>query len=267
MVKRIVLFIGAGITAAWMVARAGEPPREVHVMDSIADQSLGEVVVTGRSARDRVSAVQIGAERLELSRLASTPALFGENDIIKSISLMPGVHSEGEGAGGFEVRGGTSAQNLVTLDGATLYNPTHVMGIFSSFNDNAIGRATLFKGPFPASYGDATAAVLETSLAPGDMESFHGVGTVGILAAKIKAEGPVVSDRLSFAVTARRSYVDMFLKMIPQYRDTEMNFYDITAKLRWMPRNGEIVDVAFIGGRDNMGITDLMDMRDRKSVV
>ena len=187
MVKRIVLFIGAGITAAWMVARAGEPPREVHVMDSIADQSLGEVVVTGRSARDRVSAVQIGAERLELSRLASTPALFGENDIIKSISLMPGVHSEGEGAGGFEVRGGTSAQNLVTLDGATLYNPTHVMGIFSSFNDNAIGRATLFKGPFPASYGDATAAVLETSLAPGDMESFHGVGTVGILAAKIKA--------------------------------------------------------------------------------
>ena len=155
MVKRIVLFIGAGITAAWMVARAGEPPREVHVMDSIADQSLGEVVVTGRSARDRVSAVQIGAERLELSRLASTPALFGENDIIKSISLMPGVHSEGEGAGGFEVRGGTSAQNLVTLDGATLYNPTHVMGIFSTFNDDALGRATLYKGPIPASYGGA----------------------------------------------------------------------------------------------------------------
>ena len=261
MVKRIVIFIGAGITAACMVARAGELPGEAHDTDSIADQSLGEVVVTGRSARDRVSAVQIGAERLELSRLASTPALFGENDIIKSISLMPGVHSEGEGAGGFEVRGGTSAQNLVTLDGATLYNPTHVMGIFSSFNDNALGRATLFKGPFPASYGDATAGVLETSLAPGDMESFHGAGTVGILAAKIKAEGPVVKDRLFFAVTARRSYVDMFLKMIPQYRDTEMNFYDITAKLRWMPRSGEIVDVAFIGGRDNMGITDLMDMR------
>ncbi len=229
--------------------------------DSIADHALGEVVVTGRAVRDRMSAVQVGVERLELSRLADAPSMFGETDIVKSISLLPGVHAEGEGAGGFEVRGGTASQNLVMLNGATLYNPTHVLGIFSSFNDDAIGRATLFKGPFPASYGDATSAILETSLVPGDMEAYHGSATVGILAAKIKAEGPVVRDRLSFAVTARRSYVDMFLKMIPKYRDTEMNFYDVTASLRWIPRSGEMVDVSFIGGRDNMGITDLMDMR------
>ena len=261
MVKRIILFIISGILTGCASFCAIAQTPDLAKTDSIADRSLGEVVVTSYAARNRMSAIQIGSERLELSRLASTPAMFGENDIVKSVALMPGVHAEGEGAGGFEVRGGTSAQNLVTLDGATLYNPTHVLGIFSSFNDNALGRATLFKGPFPASYGDAVAGILDTSLAPGDMSAYHGSATIGLLAAKVKAEGPVLKDKLSFLVTARRSYVDMFLKMIPQYRDTEMNFYDITAKLRWIPRSGEILDISFIGGRDNMGITDLMDMR------
>ena len=245
MVKRIILFIISGILTGCASFCAIAQTPDLAKTDSIADRSLGEVVVTSYAARNRMSAIQIGSERLELSRLASTPAMFGENDIVKSVALMPGVHAEGEGAGGFEVRGGTSAQNLVTLDGATLYNPTHVLGIFSSFNDNALGRATLFKGPFPASYGDAVAGILDTSLAPGDMSAYHGSATIGLLAAKVKAEGPVLKDKLSFLVTARRSYVDMFLKMIPQYRDTEMNFYDITAKLRWIPRSGEILDISF----------------------
>lgn len=156
--------------------------------DSVAEQRLSEVVVTGQSAQRRISGAKLGAESLELSKLAATPALFGENDLIKSITLMPGVHSEGEGAGGFEVRGGTSSQNLVSLDGITLYNPSHVMGIFSTFNDNAIGRATLYKGPIPAAYGGATSSVLDAQLANGDMEEYHTSGTIGILAAKIKAE-------------------------------------------------------------------------------
>lgn len=228
--------------------------------DSIPETQLGEVTVTGQGARQRMTNRVLGAERLELAKLAQVPMLFGENDLIKSITLMPGVHGEGDGSGGFEVRGGTAAQNLVQLDGITLYNPSHVMGIFSTFNDNVLGRATLYKGPIPATFGGATASVLETTLAPGDMERYRASLTVGILAAKVKAEGPVVKDRLSFAVGARRSYVDAFLAMVPEYRGTVMNFYDVTAKLRCAYGKGNFIDASFIVSHDNMAIKRLMGM-------
>lgn len=218
------------------------------------------MVVTGQSARQRIEEPQLGAERLELSQLALTPSMGGENDLLKSIALLPGVRSEGDGGGGFEVRGGTASQNLVTVDGIPLFNPSHVMGIFSTFNDRAIGRATLYKGPFPASYGGAVSSVLDTSLDPGDMEGWHASGTIGILAAKIKGEGPIVRDKLSLAVAARRSYVDAFLKMIPKYRGTVMNFYDISAKMRFKASEDHLVDASFFVSRDNMAIHKVMGL-------
>ncbi|MDE5869337.1 MAG: TonB-dependent receptor plug domain-containing protein, partial [Muribaculaceae bacterium] len=228
--------------------------------DTVKGENLEELIVTGESAVNRLSSIRLGAENVELSKMSLMPVLFGENDIIKSISFLPGVHSEGDGAGGFEVRGGTSGQNLILLDGMTLYNPTHVMGIFSTFNDQAIGRATLYKGPIPAFYGEASSSVLETTLAPGNMETYHGEGTIGLLAAKIMAGGPIVKDKLSFAVTARRSYVDMFLKMVPKYRDIVMNFYDVTAKFRYRPRPDDTIDLSFIASHDNMAIGGVMGM-------
>lgn len=228
--------------------------------DSVPETLLEELTVTANSARQRIENVRIGTERLELGQLSKLPSFGGENDIIKSLSLLPGVRSEGDGGGGFEVRGGSAYQNLVTLDGIALYNPSHVMGIFSTFNDDALGSAILFKGPFPSSYGDATSSILETSLLPGDMEEYHGSFTIGILAAKLKAEGPIVKDRLSFAITARRSYVDAFLKMVPQYRSTVMNFYDITAKLRYRPTSSNTIDASFFYSHDNMAVADLMGL-------
>ncbi|MDE6637638.1 MAG: TonB-dependent receptor plug domain-containing protein [Muribaculaceae bacterium] len=233
---------------------------DISPADSISETLLNEVTVIGNSARQRIDNTRIGSEKLELGRLSQLPSFGGENDILKSISLLPGVRSEGDGGGGFEVRGGNAYQNLVLLDGISLYNPSHVMGIFSTFNDDALGSATLFKGPYPAMYGDATSSVLETTLMPGDMESYHASLTVGILAAKIKAEGPIVKDKLSFAVTARRSYVDAFLKLVPKYRSTVMNFYDVTAKLRYTPRSGHIIDGSFFISHDNMAISDLMGL-------
>ena len=204
--------------------------------------------------------INLGSERLELTTMSKLPMLFGENDIIKSISLLPGVHGEGDGAGGFEVRGGTSSQNLVMLDGITLYNPSHVMGIFSTFNDKSLGWATLHKGPIPTTFGGATSSVLETSLLPGDLEHYHASATIGLLAAKIMAEGPIVKDKVSLALSARRSYVDAFLQIEPQYRSTIMNFYDVTAKMRYVPKVGDYVDVSFIIGHDNMAIKRLMGL-------
>lgn len=209
------------ISAAMLLCSAVAAGAEHEAVDDTLHVSyLEEVTVTGTSAHQRIREVRAGTERLELSKLAQTPAMLGENDLLRSLSLMPGVHSEGEGGGGFEVRGGTSSQNLVLLDGITLYNPSHVMGIFSTFNSDAVSRATLFKGPIPACYGGATSSALETDLAPGNMNAYHGSLTVGLLMAKIKAAGPIVKNRLSFAVTARRSYVDAFLQMVPQYRKT-----------------------------------------------
>ena len=241
------------ISAAWN-ASAEEPN------DSVIGKDLKEVVVNGNSARQRINNPRLGAERLELSKMIQVPAFGGEVDIIKSITLLPGVRSEGEGGGGFEVRGGNAYQNLVLVDGMTLYNPSHVMGIFSTFNDNALGSATLYKGAIPAMYGDATSSVLETTLAAGDMEKYHASGTIGILAAKIKAEGPIVKDKLSFAVAARRSYVDAFLKIVPQYRSTVMNFYDVSAKLRYRPSSNHLIDGTFFISHDNMAIADLMGL-------
>lgn len=228
--------------------------------DTIADRQLDAVTVTTRSARRRMERIGLGVENIELSAMAKMPMLFGENDIIKSIALLPGVRSEGDGAGGYEVRGGSSAQNLIMLDGMTLYNPAHVLGIFSTFNDRSLSRATLYKGPIPASFGGATSSVLDTSLAPGDMGTWQGSATIGLLAAKVMAGGPIVKDRLSLAVSARRSYVDAFLQMVPKYRGTVMNFYDITAKVRYTPRAGDYLDLSFDIGRDNMAIKRLMGL-------
>ena len=228
--------------------------------DTVSVNKLTEIVVTGQSARQRLDNVQLGAENLELSRLALTPSFGGERDIIRAISLLPGVRSESDGGGGFEVRGGTASQNLITLDGINLYNPSHVMGIFSTFNDNALGRVTLYKGPFPASFGSATSAVLESSLASGDMEGYHYSGTIGMLAAKLHADGAIVKDRLSFAVDARRSYVDAFLQMVPKYRGTVMNFYDVSAKLRYNLSTRNMIDVSFFISHDNMAVKDVMGM-------
>ncbi len=228
--------------------------------DTIGSQTLREVIVTGNSSVQRVENVQLGAERLEMGVLEKAPVLFGEVDIIKSITLLPGVRQESEGSGGYMVRGGTASQNLVQLDGATLYNPSHVMGIFSTFNEDALGGAILYKGLMPSYFGGATSSVLDIQLAPGDMERWHAGGTIGLLAAKINANGPILKDKLSLAVSARRSYADLFLKLVPQYRSTVLHFYDVNAKLRYCPRQGDIIDASFSITRDNMGISDIMWM-------
>lgn len=233
---------------------------EVAEMDTLDTRQLNEVVVTGQGAVRRVENMQIGAEKLEIDVLEKAPVLFGEADIIKSITLLPGVRQESEGSGGYMVRGGTASQNLVQLDGATLYNPSHVMGIFSTFNEDALGGATLYKGLMPSCFGGATSSVLDLQLAPGNMERWHGGGTIGLLAAKLNLNGPILKEKLALAISARRSYADLFLKMVPKYRSTVMHFYDVNAKVSYRPRPDDYIDASFTITHDNMGISDIMWM-------
>lgn len=230
-------------------------------MDSVQVNELKEIVVTDLSARRRVLEGHLGSESLELSQLALTPQMFGEADIIKSISLLPGVRTEADGAGGFEVRGGNAYQNLVLMDGMTLYNPSHMMGVFSTFNEDAMSNATLHKGPIPVTFGGASSSVLETHMKAGDTENFNFSGTIGILNAKASVSGPIVKEKLTFQVSARRSYVDLFFKLIPQYKGTVMNFYDINAKLRYSPNSSNHIDLSFFISRDNLAVSKLMEMK------
>lgn len=230
-------------------------------LDTIHVNELNEVIVSDFSVHNRIMNSHLGSETLELNKLSLTPQMFGEVDIIKSIALLPGVRNEADGAGGFEVRGGNAYQNLVTLDGISLYNPSHMMGVFSTFNEDAMSSATLHKGPIPVTFGGASSSVLETHMKSGDSEKFNFSGTLGILNAKISVSGPIVKNKLTFQVSARRSYVDLFLKLIPQYKGTVMNFYDVNAKVRYTPNTFNYIDISFFASRDNLAISKLMDMR------
>lgn len=232
-----------------------------EIPDTAEAKALKEVIVTSQNARQRIADRRLGSENLELKTLALTPQLFGETDIIKSITLLPGVHGEAEGAGGFEVRGGNAYQNLVTMDGMTLYNPSHMMGIFSTFNDDAMSSAVLHKGPIPAQFGGASSSALETHVKSGDLDGYHFSGTVGILNAKVAVDGPIAKDRLSFSLAARRSYVDMFLKLSKQYKHTVMNFGDVNAKLHYKADSRNYIDGTFFYSRDNLAVSDLMTMK------
>lgn len=222
--------------------------------------TLQEVTVTSRSALKRINEVQIGVEKVEIATLARVPALFGEKDIIKSIQLLPGVKSESDGSGGYQVRGGTSAQNLILLDGATVYNAGHLMGLFSTFNDEALANASLYKGLVPAQLGGGTSSVFDIDTRSGDMQRYHFSGTVGLLSAKVMAEGPIQSDKSSFLFAGRRSYLDIFLKSSKDYKDNTMNFYDANLRLNFRLSPKDMLSLTFFRGRDNMGIDDLMDM-------
>jgi len=237
----------------------GNETLSLSMNESLYD--LNEVVVTLNSAMSRLNEAQIGVEKIEIGELAKVPSLFGERDIVKSIQLLPGIKSESDGSSGYQVRGGTSSQNLILLDDATVYNAGHLMGIFSTFNDDALFNASLYKGQIPAQFGGATSSVFDINTRAGDMQKYRLNANIGLLSAKLSLEGPIVKDKVSCFVSARRSYLDLFLKLSKQYRDNTMNFYDINAKVNYNIGRKDFLSVSFFTGKDNMGLEDLINMK------
>ncbi len=229
--------------------------------DSIRTEQLEEVVVTSKSARQRIDNVQTGAELIEIDQLTAAPQLFGENDIMRSIQLLPGVKSESDASSSFQVRGGTSAQNQVLFDLVPIHNVGHVGGMFSAFNDDALAGATLYKGLLPAQYGGASSAVLDVSGRTGDKQSFHGGVNIGILAAKATLEGPIAKNKASFLVTARRTYMDLFLKLVPDFKNNTLYFYYVNAKLDWTIGRRDQLFLTFFTGYDRTAVDKMVDIR------
>lgn len=221
---------------------------------------IKEVVVTSHNAQQRHDNVQISQEKITMAEIERLPAFMGEKDVMKSLQLLPGIKSENEASSGFQVRGGKSSQNLVLLDNATIYQAGHLLGIFSSFNDNALSQATLSKGMIPAQYGNATSSVLSIATKHGDMDTYHYGGTIGLLSAKAYVEGPIAKDKASFLVTARRSYMDMFFNANERYKNTELYFYDINARVDWKASQRDNLSLSFFHGKDVLGMKDVSDM-------
>lgn len=228
---------------------------------TVKEQQLQEVIVNANNAQRRIGSVQIGAEQLQLKELVAAPALFGEVDVMRSLQLLPGVKAESDGSSSFQVRGGTSAQNTILYDKAPVYNIGHLAGLFSTFNDNALATATLYKGLVPAQYGGASSSVFDLTSRAGRTDRWGGNVSIGLLSAKGSVEGPVVKDKLGVLFNVRRSYADLFLKLTDDYRDNSLYFYDTNLKLDYKVSERDRVFLSLFASHDKTALTDMVDMQ------
>jgi len=196
-----------------------------------------EFVVTGERSDKNVQGSQMGTTTLSIDQIKSLPAFMGEVDIIKTIQLLPGVQSAGEGNSGFYVRGGGPDENLILLDGANVYNASHLFGFFSIFNSDAINSVELIKGGMPAQYGGRLASVLDITMKEGNNQEFHAEGGIGIISSRLTLQGPIKKKKSSFIVSGRRTYVDVLLKPFisssSQLKGSGYYFYDLNVKLNY----------------------------------
>lgn len=221
---------------------------------------LQEVVVTDKSLTAHVDDNRMSSEKLNISTVKKMPAFFGEVDILKSIQMLPGVQSAGEGTTGFFVRGGTADQNLVQLDEATVYNASHLMGFFSVFNADAVKDAELYKGGIPAQYGGRLSSLLDIRMKEGNQKGLSGAGGIGTIASRFTLERPIQKDNSSFIVSGRRTYADLFLKAAsdPALRNSRLYFYDLNAKMNFRPSEKDRVMISGYFGDDMFKYKDMM---------
>lgn len=216
-------------------------------------QEIDEVKVSAIRKDENVKQALMGVEKLDPKAIAKIPVLLGEKDIIKTMQLLPGVKSAGEGNSGYYVRGGGSDQNLIMLDEAPVYNASHLLGFFSTFNSDAIKDATLYKGNQPANFGGRLSSVLDIKMNEGNNKRYNVSGGLGLISSKLNVEGPIVKDKSSFLITGRRTYADVFLKASDKYKDNTLYFYDLNAKLNYKLGQKDRIFVSGYFGRDVLG--------------
>lgn len=229
------------------------------ISDLSLDMFLAERPIIGKSVIVKaepldwaVRKVEMGSIELSPAQLNPVPVIFGEQDILKTIQLLPGVQEAGEGNTGFHVRGGDSDQNLILLDEATVFNPGHFMGFFSVFNSDAIKDAKLIKGSGSAEYGGRLSSVLDIKMKEGNSKKFQGKAGVGLIASRLTVEGPIVKDRSSFMISGRRTYFDLFLKLSrdEEVRNSQLYFYDLNLKANYRFGRTDRVYLSGYFGRD-----------------
>jgi len=211
---------------------------------------MDEVVVTEKRLDENVVAVQMSKNSLNMDQIKKLPALFGEVDIIKNIQMLPGVISAGEGTSSFFVRGGGADQNLILIDEAPIYDPSHLGGLVSVFNADVVKDSELYKGGIPARFGGRLSSILEVRTRDGNMKNFSASGGIGTLASRLVIEGPIKKDKSSFLLSGRTSNIGLYLKAADS--DNGVNFYDLNGKVNWRANNKDRFFVSGYLGRDKI---------------
>jgi len=222
-----------------------------------ASELIDEVVVKSNSRIQNLQKPQMSVHKIGVSTIKEMPVVLGEVDIIKSIQLLPGVTSAGEGASGFNVRGGGEDQNLILLDEATLFSSSHLFGFFSIFNADAVKDIKLYKGGIPAKYGGRVSSVLDVRQKDGNKKEHHLTGGIGLISSRLMAEGPIKEDKSSYLIAGRGSYAHLFLKLNPETKDNTIYFYDLNTKLNFDLDEKNKLYFSGYFGRDHFNIDNL----------
>ncbi len=221
-------------------------------------RDLQEVEVSAEAADKNIKNTEMGATKIDIKQIQKMPALLGEVDVIKAIQLLPGVTTVGEGASGFNVRGGNIDQNLVLLDEAPVYNSSHLFGFFSVFNPDAVKDVKLIKGGIPSQYGGRVSSILDIRMKEGNNKTYEVNGGIGTIFSRLAIEAPIKKDKASFIIAGRRSYIDVLAKpelkrKSPELANAKFYFYDLTAKLNWKINNKNTVFTSGYFGKDVFG--------------
>ncbi len=225
---------------------------------------LREVEIVGSKVERIEQETQMSRIVVPIEQIKKIPALLGEVDVLKTLQLLPGVQSGGEGQNGLYVRGGSPDQNLILLDGVPVYKVSHLLGFFSVFNADAINNVTLIKGGFPARYGGRLSSVIDINMKEGNLQKFHGEGSIGLISSKLTLEGPIWKEKASFIVSARRTYVDLILKPLisatqntsTQKTNLSLYFYDLNAKVNYKINDDHRIFLSAYTGKDVLGVSN-----------
>ncbi len=216
---------------------------------------LSEVEISDRREDENVKSVEMSVMKMDIKTMVKMPALLGEVDLVRNLQLLPGVTTVGEGASGFNVRGGTVGENLILLDEAVVYNSSHLFGFFSVFNPDAVKDVKLMKGGISAQYGERNSAILDVRMKDGNNKRFAAQGGIGVIFSRLTLETPIVKDKGSFILAARRSYLDILARpFLPEnLRGSDFYFYDITAKANYELSKKDRLYLSAYYGKDVFG--------------
>ena len=246
-VELIISYQGYKIQAKKIIAKKN---MQLDVLLQNTAGTLDEVVINAGKNDHNVQKAQMGVIDVPLRAIKNLPVLMGERDVLKIIQLLPGVQGGQEGTSGFYVRGGNLDQNLVQLDEATVYNPNHLFGLFSTFNVNAINNVQLIKGGFPAEYGGRLSSILNITMKEGNKTKYQVEGGVGLLSNNLTFQGPIQKNKSSFIVSGRQSHINLLIKPLTS-KSNSYKFYDLNAKMNFELGNKDHLFISFFKGNDN----------------
>ncbi|MFC0261110.1 TonB-dependent receptor [Fontibacter flavus] len=253
--KLVVSFIGFEESIRTITVKDLEKPLRFFLKPE--ELSLEEVIVRDRMPDQNVKGLEMGKSVVPIETIKNIPALFGEVDLLRSLQLLPGVQTAGEGTTGLFVRGGSADQNLVQIDGAPIYNPSHFFGFFSVFNPDALQGVEFYKGNIPANFGGRISSVIDVSLKEGNYQKIKGEGGIGTISSRLSLDGPLFSEKSSFAISARRTYADMFLRLSPNedINNNDLYFYDLSGKFTFRIGEKDKISISNYFGSDFLGLS------------